>query len=133
MSEISRRRFIAANATVIAGAALASSSAYGANERVRLGVIGTGNRGGQLIEATIPQSNAEIVALCDVYAPHAAKWKEKLGGNIATHKDYREILDRNDIDAVIIATPEHWHALQTIDACRAGKDVYVEKPLSYTV
>ena len=130
---ISRRTFVKATAAAGIAASLASSRAYGANERVRVGVIGVGNRGGQLIEAALPNPELEIVALCDVYEPYLAKWKEKVGGAVTTHRDYRELLARNDIHEVIIATPEHWHALQTIHACRAGKDVYVEKPLSYTV
>jgi predicted dehydrogenase len=130
---ISRRDFVKTGTTVAVATSLASARAYGANERIRAAFIGTGNRGGQLIEAAMPLNTIDIVALSDVYAPHAAKWKDKLGSNVTAHSDYRELLDRKDIDAIFIATPEHWHALQTIDACRAGKDVYVEKPLSYTI
>ena len=130
---ITRRTFVKTGAAIAAGAALASSRAYGANERIRLGFIGVGNRGGQLIDATLPHSDAEIVALCDVYGPYLRKAAEKIGGNPALHKDFREVLESKDIDAVIVATPDHWHAIQTIDACNAGKDVYVEKPLSLTI
>ena len=130
---ITRRTFVKTGAAIAAGAALASSRAYGANERIRLGVIGVGNRGGQVINATQPHADAEIVAICDVYKPFLAETAEKLGGNLSQHGDFRELLDRKDIDAVIVATPDHWHAIQTIDACNAGKDVYVEKPLSLTI
>lgn len=120
-------------AAVGTAAGLAGGRAYGANERIRLGVIGTANRGGQLVGATLPHQDAEIVALCDVYRPALAKCAEKLPRAADQYGDYRKLLERKDIDAVLIATPDHWHALQTIHACEAGKDVYVEKPLSLTV
>ncbi|HUW61142.1 MAG TPA: Gfo/Idh/MocA family oxidoreductase [Candidatus Bathyarchaeia archaeon] len=130
---ITRRTFVKTGAAIAAGAALASSRAYGANERIRLGFIGVGNRGGQVIGATLPHSDAEIVALCDVYEPHLRKQAEKVGGSPSLHKDFREILQNKDIDAVVVATPDHWHAIHTVDACDAGKHVYVEKPLSLTI
>ncbi|HNT88605.1 MAG TPA: Gfo/Idh/MocA family oxidoreductase, partial [Candidatus Hydrogenedentes bacterium] len=106
---------------------------YGANERARLGFIGVANRGGQLITATRPHEDAEIVAVCDVYRPAMEQWREKLPGAVDLYGDYRRLLERDDIDGVVIATPDHWHALQTVDACDAGKDVFIEKPLSMTV
>ncbi len=130
---ITRRTFVKTGAAIAAGAALASSRAYGANERVRLGFIGVGNRGGQLIDATLPHSDAEIAALCDVYEPHLKKAAEKISGTVTLHKDYHEILQNKEIDAVVVATPDHWHAIHTVDACEAGKHVYVEKPLSLTI
>lgn len=131
---VSRRSFIKTSAAVVgAGAALASAKVHGANERIRLGVIGTANRGGQLIGATLEHADAHIVALCDVYAPAAEKWAQKLESAPQVYNDYRAMLARDDIDGVIIATPDHWHALQTIHACEAGKDVYVEKPLAQTI
>ena len=130
---VTRRTFVKTSAAIAAGAALASSRAVGANDRIRLGFIGVANRGGQLIGATLPHKDAEIVALCDVYEPPLKKQAERLGGKVDLYHDFRELLDRKDIDAVVIATPDHWHAIQTIDACDAGKDVYVEKPLSITV
>jgi len=132
--QLTRRRFVQASmAAVGAAAGLAGGRAYGANKRIRLGVIGTANRGGQLVAATLPHQDAEIVALCDVYRPAMAKCAEKLPRAADLYGDYRKLLERKDIDAVLIATPDHWHALQTIHACDAGKDVYVEKPLSLTV
>jgi predicted dehydrogenase len=100
---------------------------------VRLGFIGIANRGGQLIKATLPHKDAEIVALCDVYDPICAQRKEELGGTPTTYSDYRKMIESEKLDGVVIGTPDHWHALQTIDACRAGLDVYVEKPLAYTI
>lgn len=127
-------------------------SVLGANERIRVGFIGVGNRGTQLLRGFMAQGDVEIAALCDVYEPYLArsnadvgkavvdsigervpKMGEAFGGEVARYKDFRRVLDRKDIDAVVIATPDHWHAIQTIMACQAGKDVYVEKPLSVTV
>ena len=141
-SNVSRRGFMktgavaAGVATVPAFAGMtlpASSRAVGANDRIRAGFIGTANRGGQLINATLPHKDCEIVAVCDVYKPAMQKWADRLEGDIAQYGDFREMLDRKDIDAILIATPDHWHAIQTIMACDAGKDVYVEKPLSMTI
>ena len=130
-----RRDFLKTAGIAAAGisTAVASTRAFGANERIRLGVIGTGNRGGQLIEAALNHQDMEIVALCDVYQPYLDKWTEKLGGSPQRFKDFRQLLEQPDIDAVMIATPDHWHAIQTIMACDAGKDVYVEKPLAITI
>ena len=105
----------------------------GANDRIRLGFIGVANRGGQLLSAFQNHKDMEIVALCDVHGSVLEAAKERLGGKPDTCEDFREILDRDDIDAVVIATPDHWHAIQTIEACKAGKDVYCEKPVSITV
>jgi predicted dehydrogenase len=130
----SRRRFVQSAATGLAAmAAPAAGAVLGANDRVRIGVIGVGNRGDQLIDAFLPHKDAQIVALCDVYEPYLDAAREKVGGQPRVFKDYRQLLGMQDIDAVIIATPDHWHALQCVDACRAGKDVYVEKPLSLTI
>lgn len=130
---MSRRGFMKSSITAAVAAQAAGSRVHGANERIRLGFIGVANRGGQLIAATRPHEDAEIVAVCDVYRPAREQWLDKLPGKVDVYNDYREMLERDDIDAVVIATPDHWHALQTVDACDAGKDVYIEKPLSMTV
>lgn len=134
-AEINRRGFIQSAAAIGGMAAVQSASAavLGSNDRIRLGVIGVGNRGDQLINAFLPHKDAEIVAVCDVYEPYIGPAIEKIGGKVEAYRDYRKMLDRKDIDAVVIGTPDHWHALQCIDACRAGKDVYVEKPLSLSI
>ncbi|NIA15542.1 MAG: Gfo/Idh/MocA family oxidoreductase [Nitrospiraceae bacterium] len=132
-NQVSRRTFVKTTAAVAAGTALASSSAVGANDRIRLAFIGVGNRGGQLLAATAPHKDAEVVALCDVYEPALKEQAEKLGGRVDIYRDFREVLQRGDVDAVVIASPDHWHAIQTVDACDAGKDVFVEKPLSVTI
>jgi predicted dehydrogenase len=120
---------------VIAGAttALGSIRAAEANNRVRLGCIGLGNRGDQVLDAFLKHPDAEVVALCDLSPAYMAAAAKKIGTTPRQFKDYRALLDQKDIDAVVIATPDHWHALQTVHACQAGKDVYVEKPLSLCV
>jgi len=110
-----------------------TSNVIGANDRIRLGFIGVANRGGQLITAFLNHDDMEIAALCDVDKSTLARVRERLDGRPDTCGDFRRVLERKDIDAVVIATPDHWHAIQTVDACDAGKDVYVEKPLSITV
>jgi len=133
VSNVTRRSFIKTGTAAALGATLAAPSALGANERIRLGAIGTANRGGQIIEAALEHADAELVALCDVDQTALEKQNEQLGGGKDLYRDYRELIARDDIDAVLIASPDHWHALQTIHACEAGKDVYIEKPLSETI
>jgi predicted dehydrogenase len=129
----SRRDFMKTAAAAGVATALSQNRVYGANERIRLGVIGTANRGGQIMDAALKHEAAEIVALCDVDTAAMEKAKQKLSGEPALFQDYRKLLEQPDIDAVLVATPDHWHALQTIHACEAGKDVYIEKPLSKTI
>lgn len=134
-TQITRRVFSAGLATagVTAATKTAAFGVLGANEKVGIGVIGLGNRGDQLINAFKVHPDVEFVALCDVYEPYIGFAKKKVGGNPFTTGDYRKLLERKDVDAVIIATPDHWHALPFIEACTADKDVYVEKPLSLVV
>ena len=107
----------------------------GANDRINLGFIGVGGRGNSLLrdfaEAAKTQP-AQILAVCDVYRKRLNGAKQRSGAEFAT-LEYREILSRKDIDAVVIATPDHWHAPMAIDAMKAGKDVYCEKPMTRTV
>jgi predicted dehydrogenase len=131
VTQLTRREFVKATATVAVAAS--ASRAMGANGRLGVAFIGVGNRGGQLLQATLPNTDVDVVALCDVHRPTAEKWQAKLEGKPAIHNDFREVLARTDVDAVFVATPDHWHAIQTIYACEAGKDVYVEKPLSVTI
>jgi predicted dehydrogenase len=132
---INRRSFAkgAAAAGVCAALLPASLSAMGSNERVRLGVIGVGNRGDQLLDAFLVHKDVQVMALCDVYRQYLPAAQKKVGGKAKLSGDYRKLLEQKDMDAVVIATPDHWHALQFLAACRAGKHVYVEKPLSLTI
>jgi predicted dehydrogenase len=118
---------------VIPAAVLGQDGVPAASERIRLGFIGVRNRGLQNLDPLIKHA----VAVCDVDRNVLAVAKHRVdktnGGNCAAYTDYRELLAARDIDAVVISTPDHWHALQTIDACKAGKDVFCEKPLSLTI
>lgn len=131
----SRRSFLA---TAAVGATAPASCVVGANDRIRLGLIGCGGGGRRDLRALLRAGNTEAVALCDVDMSQIEKTQEsvvagfKQKADLQT-QDFRRVLDRNDIDAVIVATPDHWHALPTVEACKAGKDVYVEKPLAITV
>jgi len=106
--------------------------ARGANERLQLGFIGCGNRGDQVLDAFLQQPDAQVTAVCDIWKPYT-EFAAAKAGSARQYSDYRKLLEQKDLDAVVICTPDHWHALQTIHACEAGKDVYVEKPVSLTV
>lgn len=113
--------------------ALGATRVFGANDKVRLGLIGCGGRGSQDWNTFLAQPDVDPTAVCDVYAPFADRAVFTAAGKPTAHRDYRQLLERKDLDAVIVATPDHWHALIVIAACEAGKDVYCEKPLSLTV
>lgn len=104
------------------------------SDTIRFGIIGTGVEGCSLLNATLPILGVECVAAADLYDSRHIAAKEALGGKeIETTRDYRRILDRKDIDAVIVATPDHWHRKAVIDVVEAGKDIYCEKPMSHSV
>ena len=132
---ITRRTFTKSAAALGALAAIpsAGSAILGSNDRVRLGFIGLGNRGDQLLDAFMVHKDCEVAALSDVYEPYLEAAQKKVGGQAKLYHDYRQLVEQKDLDAVVIATPDHWHALQFVAACRAGKGVYVEKPLSLTI
>jgi predicted dehydrogenase len=158
---ISRREFLKSSAAAAAGGTLAVEAtgapsiqrASGANDRILVGFIGVGNRGSQLLEGFMAQKDCQVAALCDVYEPYLARDRAQVDAGIlqslgadrvprmgeafdpppARFKDFRRLLEQKEIDAVVIATPDHWHAIQTIAALEAGKDVYVEKPLTVTI
>jgi predicted dehydrogenase len=127
-----RRQFIR-RAALATTAALSADRVLGANDRVRVGLIGCGGRGMYVARLMAKVPGAEFVAVCDAYEPHAEAAKEWAGAGCRAHRDFREVLDRQDVDAVLVATPDHWHAIPAVLACRAGKDVYVEKPLAHNV
>jgi len=140
MSEkIRRRDFIKQSLVTGVGAGVtlagrrASGSVLGANDRIGVGVIGPGRQGQGDMKAFMRQPGVKLVALCDVYGTNLNRAAAEAKQEVATYKDFRQVLDRKDIDVVVIATPDHWHALPTIMACQAGKDVYVEKPISVTI
>lgn len=119
--------------TATAATAASYRKILGANDRVQVGIIGTGNRGGQIWEEALSQPDVDPAAACDVYEPHLERALSTAKGRANAYRDFRELLEHKPMDAVLIATPDHWHAIQAIMACRAGLDVYVEKPLSLTV
>jgi predicted dehydrogenase len=126
---IDRRSFmIAAGMT-----ALASTRVLGANDTLRIGVIGAGRRMRGLLDCADKAGLYQIVAVSDVYGPNSDAVKARPNGGDATfHLDYREVLQK-EIDAVIIASPDHWHVRMAVDALAAGKDVYLEKPVTHTL
>jgi len=139
MTPVSRRRFLNASAIGVAGAAFAIHRAGAApSDTVRFGLIGVGGRGRGLALTVARRPDCECIYLCDPDARRAAgsmgKRLTPKGGTLPKPvADFRTALDDKNLDAVIVATPDHWHALATVLACCAGKDVYVEKPASYSI
>jgi len=129
---ISRRDFVSG-----ALASAAAAGARGANERVVLALVGAGGRGMSVAQDFAGRKDAEIGYVCDLHEGRLAAACERLGARQgrtpAGEKELKGLLDRKDLDAVIVATPDHWHSLATIWACQAGKDVYVEKPPSHNI
>jgi predicted dehydrogenase len=130
---MNRRDMIRTSFAVTAASALSARRVLGANDRIRLGLIGSGGRGKQDWTTFLKQPDVEPVAVCDLYDPFREQGTHIAEGRAKGYTDFRKVLEQKDIDAVIVATPDHWHALITIAACAAGKDVYCEKPLSLTV
>jgi predicted dehydrogenase len=156
----SRRKFIT-KTSIIAGGITLSPELFSKtplkyplgnkNDKIKMGFIGLGNRGTQLLERFMNNEDVEVTALCDVYEPYTtrdyskvdARWKtlggvipemgEEFGKDVKRYADFRKLLEDKNVDAVCIATPDHWHALQTIAALEAGKDVYIEKPLTINI
>ncbi len=146
--EITRREFLRDSAAVASAPFILSSSLGAspvpANERITIGFIGMGKRGHTLLGKCLKFDQAQVVAVSEVEPERRAHAKKQVEGHYgrknpagfkgcAAHVDFRELLAREDIDAVVIATPDHWHAIPVIQAARAGKDIYCEKPLSLTI
>lgn len=159
-SKQNRRVFIAKSTLTMGGISMglsafssaAANRIIGANDKIRMGFIGVGNRGSQLLELFMQNKDVEIAALCDIYEPYLLRDRSKVDARYLAdrassipqmgelfpskptlYNDYRKLLDDKTIDALCIATPDHWHAIQMIEAVKAGKDVYVEKPLTQTI
>lgn len=130
---ISRRSFLAAPIVYQVVDGGFKMKAASANDEVRLGFIGLGIRGTYLLESFTSVPGVRAVVGCDAYTGHLDRAKEITGGKIETTRDYRAVLDRKDIDAVVIATPDHWHHRMTLDALAADKHVFIEKPLTWSI
>jgi predicted dehydrogenase len=102
----------------------------GANDRIQVGFIGCGLIGHQHVHDFQNQKDADLAAMCEVYQPRLEEGLAACGNGAKGYRDFRKLLDNKEIQAVVVSTPDHWHALLTIMACAAGKDVYVEKPLT---
>ena len=132
---MNRRSFVMSSAS--AAAAQVVQSTRSPNDTVRIAVVGCGGRGASHMNSWISQPNVQLAALVDVDDSHSERYNGQLQRKnlapVPTFRDIRKVLDDKSIDAVSIATPNHWHTLQTIWACQAGKDVYVEKPCSHNI
>jgi predicted dehydrogenase len=146
MAKSTRRDFMVQTANSAAGLGLMLNGkwvAFGStplprpaspSDRVNLGFIGFGIRGNILLEAAKETGQANLIEACDCYQGHLARAKERTDGKIETNfAQYKKLLDRKDIDAVVIATPDHWHLPMVLDALAAGKDVYIEKPMTQKI
>ena len=118
---------------VVSSRALGQDGKDPANERITMGFIGVGGMGGGHLGGFIGNNQTEVLAVCDVDTDRREAAQKRVGDGCVGYNDYRELLARDDIDAVCIATPDHWHTLTCMDACRAGKDIYCEKPLTLTI
>src|SRR6185295_11084580 len=140
-SDVTRRDFLKTAAKTTAGAGAFSGitflprpeRVFGANDRVRVAICGLKGRGKDHVDAFSRVPNVEIAALCDVDDAVLNKRRAEVGGSPRTFVDVRRLLEDQSLDAISIATPNHWHALMAIWACQAGKDVYVEKPCSHNL
>src|SRR5574337_506093 len=144
--EVTRRDFMRRSAAGVAGMGFLLNGKWVSIEatplpppaspadRVNVGYVGAGIRGHILMEATKTTGQANLVAVADCYQGHLDRAKERTEGKIETiFAQYKKLLDRKDIDAVVIATPDHWHLPMVLDALAAGKDVYIEKPMTRLV
>ena len=133
---MNRREFMKTTVLASAAGAIASRAAAGtvqANDRIQVGYIACGARAHQLLDATMAVPGVEVVGLCDAYAGRLERAKARTGGRAVIYRDYKELLASPAIDAVFIVTPDHWHKTMALDALAAKKDIYIEKPLSFTV
>jgi predicted dehydrogenase len=120
-----RRSFLLATAA-------SQARVWGANDRLRAGVIGAGGRG-RYLTGQFKEAGIEVGGVCDVYAPNLAAGLKEASTGAKSFTDYRKLLEDKALDVVVVATPDHWHARMVIDAVEAGKDVYVEKPMAHTI
>jgi predicted dehydrogenase len=133
---MNRREFMTTSLIAGVGASVARDGFAGQStpaNRIAVGLIGSGARGQDLLQSSMKIPGVEFVAVCDAYQGRMTRARARTNGRAAMVPDYRQILERKDVDAVIIASPDHWHKAMTIEALQAGKDIYIEKPLTYTI
>jgi predicted dehydrogenase len=118
--------------TFLLTTAVAQARIFGANDRIRVGIIGPGGRGRYLM-GVFKEFGADLAGVCDVYQPNLEAGLQLATPSAEKYRDYRKMLDNKSLDAVIVSTPDHWHAQMVIDAVHAGKDVYVEKPMAHEI
>ena len=134
---MNRRNFIKTSSLSAVGAVaatkLSGSRVTGANDRLTCGFIGVGGMGRSNLRDFLKSEVVQVAAVCDVWQPNVERAIQMTQGKASGYSDFRKVIDRKDIDVVVISTPDHWHAYLTILACQAGKDVYVEKPLAHNI
>src|SRR5687767_7818196 len=134
---VTRRAFVGSLSAAALSWPTPGSRILGANRQIRVAVVGLRGQGRTHIAHFAAQKDVEVVALCDVdsavLAAQRAAFAKKYGREVDGHADVRAVLDRKDVDVVSTATPNHWHALIGVWACQAGKDAYIEKPVSHNV
>ncbi len=126
-----RRSFLTASAAALAAVSVESSRGFAANDTLRVGLIGCGGRCRHLLKSFPALPNVTITAVCDVFADNLEAARKLADPKAFATTKHEDLLARPDVDAVLIASPDHWHVRHTVDACKAGKDVYVEKPLTH--
>jgi predicted dehydrogenase len=131
MTPIPRREFLQTTAGLVAALAVESTRGYAANDTLQVACLGTGGRTRHLMQALKKIPNVRMSAVCDIWDVALAEGAKLADPKAAQSKEFRRLLERKDIDAVVIGTPDHWHVPMTVAACEAGKDVYVEKPLTH--
>ncbi|HAH46186.1 MAG TPA: gfo/Idh/MocA family oxidoreductase, partial [Planctomycetaceae bacterium] len=137
MSRLNRREFLGTVPVVWAGMSSLSQTAYSANDKVNVALVGCGGRGKGLGNWFAKLPDSQLVAVCDPDQSRSGQMADQIEKTGAKRpkqvEDFRTLLDGNEIDAIVIATPDHWHTPAAIMACQAGKDVYVEKPCSHNI
>ena len=133
-----RRRFLGQIAATISLPLFVQSKAFGANDRINMGFIGMGNQGRRDLRGFMNFPEVRAVAVCDVRSEYLNKAIDRVNKrydnkDCKTYKDWRDVIARDDIDAIHIATPDHWHAVISIAAMKAGKDVFCQKPETLTI
>ncbi len=135
--DLTRREFLKDTAFAGTGAAvlggMTPARVLGANDRIQIGVLGSGHRAREVMQKFQMIPGVQFVAVCDVYAPARAEALSIAGHGSQAYSNYHEVLDRKDIDAVLIGSPDHWHKQMLVDAVNAGKDAYVEKPIMHSI